>query len=60
MYYSNIGVQGQADVMIGVGMDKNYESKGLRWLNVVKNKASGLHAGCRVKLNWPISKLEDS
>lgn len=60
VYYSNIGVQGQADVMIGVGMDKNYESKGLRWLNVVKNKASGLHAGCRVKLNWPISKLEDS
>ena len=60
VYYSNIGVQGQADVMIGVGMDKNYEAKGLRWLNVVKNKASGLHAGCRVKLNWPISKLEDS
>lgn len=60
VYYSNIGVQGQADVMIGVGMNSDFQSKGLRYLNVVKNKASGLHAGCRVRLNWPISKLEDA
>lgn len=60
VYYSNIGVQGQADVMIGVGMNKDYESKGLRWMAVTKNKAGGMHSGCRVKLNWPISKLEDS
>ena len=46
--------------MIGVGMNSDFQSKGLRYLNVVKNKASGLHAGCRVRLNWPISKLEDA
>lgn len=60
VYYSNIGVQGQVDVMIGVGMDKNFEAKSMRWLNVVKNKASGQHLGCRVRLDWRVSKLEDA
>ena len=59
VYYSNIGVQGQVDVMIGVGMNHDFEASGRRYLNVTKNKASGRHAGCTVRCNFGISKLED-
>ena len=59
VYYSNIGVQGQVDVMIGVGMNGDFEASGRRYLNVTKNKASGKHLGCTVRANFGISKLED-
>lgn len=59
VYYSNIAVQGHTDVMIGVGMDSNFEATGRRYLNVTKNKASGSHLGCTVRANFGISKLED-
>ena len=59
VYYSNIGVQGQVDVMIGVGMNGDFEASGRRYLNVTKNKASGKHLGCTVRCNFGISKLED-
>ncbi|MEE8599412.1 MAG: ATPase domain-containing protein [Dehalococcoidales bacterium] len=43
VYYSNIGVQGQVDAMIGIGMDDAHKSMNRRVFNVVKNKLSGIH-----------------
>ena len=53
LYYSNVGVQGQMDVMIGIGMDSQYEHEHKRMLCLVKNKLSGDHS------NFPIMVRED-
>lgn len=58
VYYSNIGVQGQCDVMIGVGMTPAMEHHGHRCLNVVKNKACGEHTFIHVELDHKLSKLK--
>ena len=43
MYYSNVGVQGQMDVMIGLGMDASYDQQDKRMICITKNKLSGNH-----------------
>lgn len=43
MYYSNVGVQGQMDVMIGIGMDASMEQQNRRMLCLTKNKISSKH-----------------
>jgi len=57
VYYSNIGVQGQVDVMIGVGMTHDMAATGRRYLNVVKNKAGGEHRGLMVSIDTTLSKI---
>ena len=44
MHYSNIGVQGQMDVMIGMGMNGEFEQQNKRMLTLTKNKISGNHS----------------
>lgn len=59
MYYSNVGVQGQMDVMIGIGMDASYAQQDLRMLCLTKNKLSGNHENFPVKVIPELSFVED-
>lgn len=58
VYYSNIGVQGQTDVMIGVGCDQEHESMGRRVFNVTKNKITGIHGHVMVQLVNKLSAIK--
>jgi hypothetical protein len=58
VYYSNIGVQGMCDVMIGMGMNKQYQQMGRRVLNLTKNKLGGVHEAVIVQLINEISMLK--
>jgi len=57
MYYSNVGVQGQMDVMIGIGMDDMYEQQDRRMLCLTKNKISSNHAHIPVSIDPHTSKV---
>ncbi|AUR81858.1 AAA domain protein [Vibrio phage 1.015.O._10N.222.51.E5] len=57
VYYSNIGVQGHMDVMLGIGMNKEYEAQNRRCIAVTKNKASGQFSYVDVKLTPTLSKV---
>lgn len=59
MYYSNVGVQGQMDLMIGIGMDASYEQQDLRMLCLTKNKLGGQHAALPVRVNPALSAIEE-
>lgn len=59
MYYSNVGVQGQMDVMIGIGMDASYEQQDLRMLCLTKNKLSGNHENFPVRVVPSLSRVEE-
>lgn len=59
MYFSNVGVQGMMDVMIGIGMDASYEQQGLRMLCLTKNKRSGRHDSVPARVRPEISIVED-
>ena len=58
VYYSNIGVQGQVDAMIGIGMNAQYQATGRRVLNITKNKLGGQHIAINVQLNQSISAFK--
>jgi KaiC/GvpD/RAD55 family RecA-like ATPase len=58
VYYSNIGVQGQTDAMIGIGMNREYQASGRRVLNITKNKLGGKHLAITVRLNEKISAFK--
>lgn len=60
MYYSNVGVQGQMDLMIGIGMDATYEQQDLRMLCLTKNKLSGNHENFPVRVNPQLSRVLDN
>lgn len=57
MYYSNVGVQGQMDVMIGIGMDSSYEQQDLRMLCLTKNKLGGTHDHIPVRVSPALSMV---
>lgn len=57
MYYSNVGVQGQMDVMIGIGMDEMYEQQSRRMLCLTKNKISSDHSHIPVIVDPHLSKV---
>jgi len=58
VYYSNVGVQGMCDVMIGMGMNREYERMGRRVLNITKNKLGGTHEAIHVQLMNDISMIK--
>ena len=60
MYYSNVGVQGQMDLMIGIGMDSTYEQQNLRMLCLTKNKLSGNHENFPVRVDPQLSRVLDN
>lgn len=57
LYYSNVGVQGQMDVMIGIGMDDSYEMSNTRMISLTKNKLSGNHESFPVQVQPELSKV---
>lgn len=59
MYYSNVGVQGQMDVMIGIGMDEMYEQQNRRMLCLTKNKISSDHSHIPVAVDPLLSKVSN-
>lgn len=60
VYYSNIGVQGQCDAMIGIGMNAQAQATGRRVLCITKNKLGGEHLNINVQLNHKISAFKSS
>jgi len=58
VYYSNIGVQGMTDAMIGIGMNHEYDVMNRRVLNITKNKLGGEHKTIIVQLNKDISAFK--
>lgn len=55
----NTGIPATADLMVGIGVNKEYEANGMRVLSTPKNKIGGVHSNFPVKINTTISRLED-
>jgi archaellum biogenesis ATPase FlaH len=55
--YSNVGIPGQADVMVGVGLNAQYDAEGLRVLSLPKNKISGDHSHFPVRIYPQYSRI---
>jgi KaiC/GvpD/RAD55 family RecA-like ATPase len=56
--YSNVGIPGTADVLIGIGADEDMERQGFRMLSLVKNKRGGNKEPIRVRFLHNLSKVE--
>ena len=57
MYYSNVGMPGQMDVLLGFGMNAEFEMTDQRMITICKNKISGNHESFAVKINPTQSKV---
>ena len=55
--YSNVGIPGTADVLIGIGASEEMEMRGDRMLTLVKNKRGGNKDPIRVKFDHRLSKV---
>lgn len=53
---SNTGIPGQADLMVGIGMNAEYEAAELRCLSLPKNKINGNHTHIPVRIHPRISR----
>ena len=54
--FSNTGIPGQADVMIGIGVNPQHEAEGLRVISLPKNKVGGVHESFPVRIYPSISR----
>jgi len=57
--FSKTGISAMADVMLGIGCNKEYDSLEQRMVTFCKNKITGEHASTPVGVNRAISKVED-
>lgn len=55
--FSNIGIPGTADLMVGIGADGEMEMRGQRCINLPKNKLSGEHQPIRVMFDNKLTKV---
>jgi archaellum biogenesis ATPase FlaH len=55
--FSNVGIPAQADVMVGIGMDAEFEAEGLRMISLPKNKISGKHDHFPVRIIPTLSRI---
>ncbi len=55
--FSNTGMQAHADVMMGIGMNREGESTGRRTVSLNKNKISGIHDPFNISLIPTLSKV---
>lgn len=58
MHYSNIGVQGQMDIMIGIGMDSVHEQTNRRMVTLAKNKTNGNHSSFPITVEPALSRVK--
>ena len=56
---SNVGIPGQADLMIGIGATGEMENQNMRTLSFPKNKLSGKHTPISVAIDPLLSKVID-
>jgi archaellum biogenesis ATPase FlaH len=54
---SNVGIPGQADVMIGFGATEDDEARNIRWISLPKNKRGGNHEPFQVFIDPQLSKV---
>lgn len=54
---SNVGIPGQADVMIGIGATEEDEKHNRRWLSFPKNKLSGNHDPLEITIDPITSRV---
>jgi hypothetical protein len=57
MYFSNVGVQGQMDLMLGIGSDAWHEQQNRRVMSITKNKISGDHSYFPITVNPSKSQI---
>lgn len=57
VYMSNTSLPGDADILIGIGMNKEYEAMNKRMLSPCKNKISGNHDPIPVAIDKPLNKV---
>jgi len=57
IYYSTTGIQTQADLMIGIGMDEEADRLNYRFLSICKNKLNGQHGAVKVRVDPQRSKV---
>ena len=55
--FSNTGMQAHADVMMGIGMNREYEMSGRRMVSLNKNKISGIHEPFGISLIPTLSQV---
>jgi hypothetical protein len=55
--FSNVGIPGTADLMVGIGADTEMEMRGQRGLNCCKNKLSGEHEPMRASFDHKLTKV---
>lgn len=55
--FSNTGMAAHVDVMLGIGMNKEYESMGKRMVSLNKNKISGVHDPFSIAVIPTLSKV---
>lgn len=56
---SNTGIPAQMDLIVGLGLNKEYEKLGHRMISLCKNKLSGKHIHFPVSLNQYLSLIQD-
>jgi archaellum biogenesis ATPase FlaH len=56
--FSNVGIPGTADLLIGIGATEELESQGYRMISFVKNKLSGIKTPLKVKFDPRYSRVE--
>ena len=55
--YSNTGIPGQADLMIGLGANDNHKAAGEIVISLPKNKVSAVHEAFAVSTEPHLSKI---
>jgi archaellum biogenesis ATPase FlaH len=55
--FSNVGIPAQADVMVGIGMNAQYEAENTRMISLPKNKISGRHENFPVRIIPQLSRI---
>lgn len=56
--FSNVGIPGTADLLIGIGATEEMEAKGERMISFVKNKVSGLKQPVKVWFDNKLTKVQ--
>jgi hypothetical protein len=56
--FSNTGIPATADLMIGVGVNDEFERQGMVMLSLPKNKLTGKHEHDQFRINKDLSRIE--
>ena len=57
VYFSNTGIQGHVDIMLGIGMDDDLDKFDRRMVSLCKNKWTGNHTPFKIAIDRGLSKI---